>query len=66
MNIYQASFKTATELSVDCANIQSEMAGVMNRVKFVRRMLHKTQAQASVATQAIENLDSSFRDSVKI
>ena len=62
----QASFKTATELSVDCANIQSEMAGVMNRVKFVRRMLHKTQAQASVDTQAIENLDSSFRDSVKI
>ena len=49
---------------MDCANIQSEMAGVMNRVKFVRRMLHKTQT--SVDTQAIENLDSSFRDSVKI
>ena len=60
----QASFKTATELSVDCANIQSEMAGVMNRVKFVRRMLHKSKASAD--TQAIETLDSSFRDSVKI
>ena len=63
-NFVQASFKTATELSVDCANIQSEMAGVMNRVKFVRRMLHKSKASAD--TQAIETLDSSFRDSVKI
>ena len=57
----QASFKTATELVVETANIQSEIAGVLNRIKFIQRRL-----KSGPAKQNIEDLDTSFSSSVKI
>ena len=57
----QASFKTATELVVETANIQSEIAGVLNRIKFIQRRL-----KSGPAKQNIEDLDASFSSSVKI
>ena len=57
----QASFKTAAELAVETANIQSEMAGVLNRIKFIQRRLKSTPAQ-----QNIEDLDASFSSNLKI
>ena len=58
----QASFKTAIELAVETANIQSEMAGVVNRIKFIQRRLKSGPA----TKQNIEELDSSFSSSLKI
>merc|ERR1719219_2071042 len=58
----QASFKTATELAVETANIQSEMAGVLNRIKFIQRKLKSGPA----SKQNIEELDASFNSSLKI
>ena len=57
----QASFKTATELVVETANIQSEIAGVLNRIKFIQRRL-----KSGPAKQNIEDLDASFSSSLKI
>ena len=34
----QAHFVSATEIAVDCANIQSEIVGVQNRIKFIQRI----------------------------
>ena len=58
----QASFKTATELAVETANIQSEIAGVVNRIKFIQRRLKSGPA----SKQNIEELDASFSSSLKI
>ena len=44
---------------MDCANLQSEISGVENRIKFVRRQL-KTE------TGAVENLDHKFSRALKI
>ena len=57
----QASFKTAAELAVETANIQSEMAGVLNRIKFIQRRL-----RSGPAKQNIEDLDASFSSTLKI
>ena len=59
----QASFKTATELAVETANIQSEIAGVVNRIKFIQRRLKSGPAASK---QNIEDLDASFSSSLKI
>merc|ERR1719188_741712 len=60
----QTSFKSAVELSIDIANLQSEMSGVINRIKFAKRMINKTQD--SIDNDFVENLDSKFTNSVKI
>ena len=52
------------ELSIDIANIQSEMSGVINGIKFAKRMINKTQD--SIDNGLVENLDSKFTNSVKI
>ena len=57
----QASFRTAVEVSVECANIQSEMTGVTNRIKFIQRRLKSTTTK-----QNVEELDASFSSSLKI
>ena len=57
----QASFKTAAELAVETANIQSEMAGVVNRIKFIQRRL-----KSGPAKQNIEDLDASFSSNLKL
>ena len=57
----QASFKTATELAVETANIQSEMAGVLNRIKFIERKL-----KSAPTKENIEDLDASFSSNLKI
>ena len=56
----QAGFKSAVELCVDCANLQSEITGVENRIKFVRRRLARAE------TRNIENLDSKLGAALKI
>ena len=48
-------------LAVETANIQSEMAGVVNRIKFIQRRL-----KSGPAKQNIEDLDASFSSSLKI
>ena len=45
---------------MDCANLQSEISGVENRIKFVRRQLNKTE------TGNIETLDHKFSSALKI
>ena len=44
---------------MDCANLQSEISGVENRIKFVRRQLNKE-------TGGIETLDHKFSSALKI
>jgi len=61
----QTSFKSAIELAIDCANIQSEIQGVINRMKYIKRILNKTQGQ-DIPENDIENLDSKFAKSVKV
>ena len=40
-DLLKASFKSSVELVVDIANIQSEIQGVINRIKFVKRIMNK-------------------------
>ena len=47
---------------MDCANLQSEISGVENRIKFVRRQLIKTET----VHKNIENLDHKFGSALKI
>merc|ERR1712098_276769 len=61
----QTCFKSAIELAIDCANIQSEIQGVINRIKYIKRILNKTQGQ-DIPENDIENLDSKFAKSVKV
>ena len=56
----QENFKTAAELTVECANIQSEMLGVSNRIKFIQRSIKSNKADTA------DQLESSFRSSLKI
>ena len=50
------------ELCIDIANIQSEINGVINRIKFVKRLINKNKTE----TREVEELDSSFKTNVKI
>ena len=51
----QAHFVSATEIAVDCANIQSEIVGVQNRINFIQRIKLRAEKEKN-----IENLDSKF------
>ena len=48
---------SATEIAVDCANIQSEIVGVQNRIKFIQRIKLRAEKEKN---EKIENLDSKF------
>merc|ERR1712243_191490 len=41
----QTSFKSAIELAIDCANIQSEIQGVINRMKYIKRIMKKPPSE---------------------
>merc|ERR1711971_990143 len=59
----QAHFVTALELTVEVANLQSELGGVQARLKFLRRIKTKAvvEEKEDVETKdVIENIDSSF------
>jgi len=58
----QSHFLSATEIAVDCANIQSEMAGVQNRIKYIQRIKIKNEK----LNERIENLDSQFSSNLAI
>ena len=57
----QENFKTAAELAVECANIQSEMMGVSNRIKFIQRSIKSNKTDTTA-----DQLESSLRSSLKI
>merc|ERR1711971_481879 len=59
----QAHFVKALELTVEVANLQSELGGVQARLKFLRRIKTKAvvEEKEDVETKdVIENIDSSF------
>merc|ERR1711942_578157 len=58
----QSQFLTATEIAVDCANIQSEIAGGQNRIKNIQRIKNKKEK----FNERIENLDSQFSSNLAI
>ena len=60
--LLQSQFLTATEIAVDCANIQSEIAGVQNRIKYIQRIKNKKEK----FNERIENLDSQFSSNLAI
>merc|ERR1711942_85828 len=59
----QAHFVSATEIAVDCANIQAEMVGVQNRIKYLQRIKLKAEKEKN---GQIENLDSQFATNLSI
>jgi len=61
----QAYFVTATEIAMECANIQSEMVGVQNRIKYIQRIKQKAEKQIDQAN-IIENLDSKFQSNLTL
>ena len=61
----QNCFKSAIELTIDCANIQSEILGVLNRIKYIKRKMNKTQSLDNLE-KSIENLDSKFAEIVQV
>jgi len=61
----QNCFKSAIELTIDCANIQSEILGVLNRIKYIKRKMNKTQSLDNLENN-IENLDSKFAEIVQV
>ena len=61
----QNCFKSAIELTIDCANIQSEILGVLNRIKYIKRKMNKTQSLDNLENN-IEILDSKFAEIVQV
>merc|ERR1719300_2304085 len=61
----QTCFKSVIELTIDCANIQSEILGVINRIKYLRRLMSRSQNN-DIPEVDIENLDSKFAESVNV
>jgi len=59
----QAYFVTATEVALECANIQSEMVGVQNRIKYIQRIKQKAEKEKGAI---IENLDSKFQSNLTL
>ena len=39
----QSSYQKAIDVSIECANLQNEIGGVIARKKFLTRMLHKVE-----------------------
>merc|ERR1712181_169199 len=60
----QAQFVKALELTVEVANLQSELGGVQARLKFLRRIKTKVLVEETedleTKKDVIENIDSSF------
>ena len=51
----------AVELTIEVANLQSELGGVQARLKFLRRLRVKAVEEEEDQTKdVIENIDSSF------
>ena len=51
----------AVELTIEVANLQSELGGVQARLKFLRRLKVKAVEEEEDQTKdVIENIDSSF------
>jgi len=60
----QSSFVSATEIALDCANIQSEILGVQNRIKYIQRLKHK--AGKDNLEEQVESLDSQFKTDLTV
>ena len=62
----------ALEMSVDVANLQSELGGVQARLKFLRRSRSKAVEETEVEEgsgikdDVIENIDSSFSTNLSL
>ena len=57
----------ALEMSVDVANLQSELGGVQARLKFLRRSRSKAVEEGSdIKDDVIENIDSSFSTNLSL
>ena len=50
----------AVELTIEVANLQSELGGVQARLKFLRRLRVKAVEEEDQTKVVIENIDSSF------
>ena len=50
----------AVELTMEVANLQSELGGVQARLKFLRRLKVKAVEEEDQTKDVIENIDSSF------
>ena len=50
----------AVELTIEVANLQSELGGVQARLKFLRRLRVKAVEEEDQTKDVIENIDSSF------
>ena len=50
----------AVELTIEVANLQSELGGVQARLKFLRRLKVKAVEEEDQTKDMIENIDSSF------
>ena len=50
----------AVELTIEVANLQSELGGVQARLKFLRRLRVKAVEEEDQTKDMIENIDSSF------
>ena len=50
----------AVELTIEVANLQSELGGVQARLKFLRRLRVKAVEEEDQSKDVIENIDSSF------
>ena len=50
----------AVELTIEVANLQSELCGVQARLKFLRRLRVKAVEEEDQTKDVIENIDSSF------
>ena len=62
---------TATEIAVECANIQSEMWGVRNRMKYLQRLVGRGEqgqllGEGERNEKEVEDLDSSFQSNIRI
>ena len=72
LNEFQAHFVKALEMSVDVANLQSELGGVQARLKFLRRSRSKAVEETEVEEgsdikdDVIENIDSSFSTNLSL
>lgn len=62
----------ALEMSVDVANLQSELGGVQARLKFLRRSRSKAveetevEEDSDIKDDVIENIDSSFSTNLSL
>ena len=55
----QGNFNSATEVVVECANIQSEILGVENRIKYIRRM--KVKQEKKIMEGLAENVKNDLK-----